>query len=75
MAKAINSVVCFERIHEAARKEYLGDNKHGDAFQVMLNAEMFFWRKSNCGTDRRMMIYHDALIERRKKAEKIVQSR
>lgn len=75
MAKAINSVICFQRIHEAARKEYLGGNTHGDAFRVMLNAEMYFWRSSKCGTDTRMMMYHDMLIKRRKSAEFIVQSR
>lgn len=75
MAKAINSIICFQRIHEAARKEYLGDNMHGDAFQVMLNAEMYFLRRSKCGTDSRMMMCHDTLIKRRKLAEFFVQTR
>lgn len=75
MAKAINSIICFQRIHEAARKDYLGENKKSDAFQIMLNAEMYFWRRSNCGTDLSMMHYHDMLIRRRKEAELTVQIR
>lgn len=75
MAKAINSIVCMQCIHEAARQEYLGDNKHGDAFKVMLNAEMYFWRRSKCGSDPRMMLYHDMLIRRRKRAQEVVASR
>lgn len=75
MAKAINSIICFQRIHEAALKEYLGENKHKDAFQVMLNAEMYFWKRSKCGTDPHMMLYHNTLIRRIKEAERIKQSR
>lgn len=74
MAKAINSIIAFQRIHEAALKDYAAGKK-GDFFQVMLNAEMFFWRRSNCGLDPRMKHYHDMLVRRRKEAEKIVQGR
>ena len=75
MTKAINSIICFQRIHEAARKDYLGENKKRDAFQIMLNAEMYFWKRSNCGTDPHMMLLHNELIRRRKEAEKTLQSR
>jgi len=75
MAKAINSIICFQRIHEAARKDYLGKNKKRDAFQIILNVEMYFWKRSNCGTDPHMMLLHDGLIRYRKEAEWIVQAR
>jgi hypothetical protein len=75
MAKAINTTICFQRIHEAARMEYLGNNKHGDAFQVMLNAEMYFWKASKCGVDEHMMMCHDMLVRRRKEATKTIQLR
>lgn len=75
MAKAINSVECFEKIHSDALKQYLGEDKYKDAFQVMLRSEMYFWKRSNCGEDQRMMDYHNMLVRRRKQAIREKESR
>jgi hypothetical protein len=75
MGKAINSVVCWQRMHDQALKAYLSDDKKHDWFQIMLNLEMNFWRRSNCGTNAHMLFCHDTLLKKRKSAMALKDSR
>lgn len=75
MGKAINSRVCWERMHDQARKAYLADDKKHDWFQIMLNLELNCFRASRGGTIKSYMSLHDILLDRRKRATELKYSR
>lgn len=72
MAIGKNTTDAMLKTHDQARKAYIAGDKKNN-FQFMLNAEMYFWRESNCGLNEHMMLYHDMLIRQRKTAMSIRQ--
>ena len=65
MAIGKNSTDAMMKVHDDARAAYLKGEK-GNHFQIMLTAEMFFWRQSNCGLNEVPMFYHNRLVSLRK---------
>jgi uncharacterized protein YgiM (DUF1202 family) len=68
MAKAMNYNQAMIKVHKQALKSYLAGKKQRENFQIMLNAEMHFWKKSDCGLIERYLLLHDMLIRQRKAA-------